>query len=318
MSDTPKVVAIVGPTAAGKTSLGITLAKQFDGEVISVDSRQVYKQMDIGTAKAQGGWRRVESQVGGGIEQLMQSRKALFVDGVAHWGIDLVEPDEDFSVADFKTYAEAKIKDIVQRGHKPMLVGGTGFWMKALIDNYNLAETEADPQLRATLEKKDNKALFEVYQELDPEGAKEIDRGNKRKLVRALEVTKRTGEPFSKRQKTGKNKFNVLQIGVKVEREKLYEKINERVDRMIARGLVDEVRELRNAYGCESEAMTGVGYRQICQFLNGEISLEEAVRVVKRDTRHYAKRQITWFKRDDRINWIENQEEAIVLVRKFI
>lgn len=318
MPDKPKVVAIVGPTAAGKTSLGIEVAKRFDGEVISVDSRQVYKKMDIGTAKAEGEWKRVEPETGGGIEQLMHSRKALFVDGVPHWGVDLVEPDEDFSVADFKTFAETKITDVTQRGRLPLLVGGTGFWLKALIDNYNLAETEADPELRAELEKKDPKALFEEYKKLDPEGAEEIDRGNKRKLVRALEVTKRTGEPFSKRQRTGENKFNVLQVGVKVERDRLYEKINERVDRMIARGLVDEVRALRDEYGCEAEAMTGIGYRQICQFLDGDISLDEAVRIIKRDTRHYAKRQITWFKRDDRINWIEDGEEAVELVDGFV
>jgi len=312
----PKIIAVVGPTAAGKTSLGIAIAKHVDGEVISVDSRQVYKEMDIGTAKVEGEWKRVETD--GGIEQLFQDHKALFVDGVPHWGIDLVVPNEPFSVADVQAYAEQKIDAILARGRVPILVGGTGFWIKAVIDRLNLAQAAPDEALREDLAQRSVMELFKKYQELDPEGAKGIDTENKRKLVRALEVTMTTGEPFSGRQKTLPSKYNVTQIGVEVPRDALYERINERVDAMIACGLIDEVRALRDKYGCDTEAMTGIGYRQICQFLEGEIDLKEAIRIIKRDTRHYAKRQLTWFGGDERINWVESEERAKRVVDAFL
>ena len=301
----PKVIVIVGPTAIGKTSVGIKIAKQINGEVISVDSRQVYRGMDIGTAKPS---RESDDSVES-ITDLFE--RPYMIEGVPHWGIDLVEPDADYSVAEFKIFAETKIDEIVKRGHVPILVGGTGLWLRAVIDNFDLTQTAADPELRAELESKTKGDLFHEYKQLDPEGAEIIDKDNKRRLVRALEVTKLTGKPFSQQQSAGEPKYDVLQIGLRVDREVLNERIDQRVDEMIASGLVDEVRSLKDRYGCEIESMTGIGYRQVCAFLDGKESLEDAVKEIKQATRRYAKRQMTWFKRDKRIQWVDSSEDAI-------
>ena len=301
-----KIIAIVGPTASGKTGLGIEVAKRWNGEVISIDSRQVYRGMNIGTAKPEGTW--------------VESRKTFLVDGVPHWGIDLVNPDEPYSVADFKQYAHQKIEEIVARGHVPILVGGTGFWLKTVIDNLDLTSTPGDSALRAQLSARTLGDLFHEYKQLDPEGAELIDKNNKRRVVRALEVTKLTGKPWSEQLRRSAERrseprpqgasgqtiydYDVLQIGLSVSREELIESIDTRVEEMVARGLVDEVRRLRDTYGCEIESMTGIGYRQVCRFLSGEEKLKDAIEEVKKDTRAYAKRQMTWFKRDSRIVWV--------------
>lgn len=330
----PKIIAIVGPTASGKTGVGIEIAKRVGGEVMSVDSRQVYRGMDIGTAKvrpasviarsepqASDEVRRSQTRPLGraisSIHDLFRDQPVI-VDGIPHWGIDLVDPDEDFSVADFKAYAERKIEEIVKRGHTPILVGGTGLWVSALIDNYDLTETAGDPALRVELEARPLGDLFAEFKRLDPVGAEIIDRENKRRVARALEVCKLTGRPFSKQQTKGELKYNVLQIGLSVPREVLNERINDRVDEMIANGLVSEVRRLRDQYGCGIDAMTGIGYRQICAFLEGDTSLAEAIEATKKATRQYAKRQMTWFKRDPRIHWITDTQEAVELASRFL
>jgi tRNA dimethylallyltransferase len=314
----PKIIAVVGATASGKTSLGIELAKRFDGEVVSVDSRQVFKGMDVGTAKPKGEWLDGEIEKGGSIDQLFGARHRFLVEGVVHWGIDLVGPDEDFSAADFKKYAQGRIADITSRGKLPILAGGTGFWLKALIDNLDLASTPSDPKLRAELEAQTLGDLFHEYKQLDPEGAKIIDKENKRRVIRALEVTKLAGKPFSEIKTKGEPEYDVLQLGLEVPREVLYERIDDRVDEMIGMGLVNEVRALREEYGCEIPSMTGIGYRQVCEFLSGEVKLTEAIEEVKKDSRHYAKRQMTWFKRDERIVWVSSGEDVGGLVEKFL
>jgi len=313
----PKIIAIVGPTASGKTGLGIEIAKKWNGEVISVDSRQIYRGMTIGTGKVQGKLVEAEIEKGGSIDQIFGSRKMLLVDSVLHWGIDLVDPDEHFSVAEFKEYTQKKIEEIIARGKLPVLVGGTGFWLKVLIDNLDLTQTSGDPVLRAELEARTLGDLYHELKQFDPEGAEVIDKQNKRRVVRALEVTKLTGKPWSQQQSAGEAKYDVLQIGLKVDKDVLAERISQRVDEMVAVGLVGEVRGLKEKYGCEIESMTGIGYRQICGFLNGEEKLKDAIEDVKTDSRQYAKRQMTWFKRDPRIYWIEPRESVDRMIEEF-
>ncbi|MCH8049094.1 tRNA (adenosine(37)-N6)-dimethylallyltransferase MiaA [Patescibacteria group bacterium] len=297
----PKLIVIVGPTASGKTDLAIKIAKQFDGEVISADSRMVYRGMDIGTAKPEG--KRGESYM---------------INGVPHWGIDILEPDEDFTAANFKKYADQTIKEIIERGHVPILAGGTGLYVSAVVDNLTFTEVPPNEDLRQKLEALTNDELLARISEKDPKTAETIDAANRRRLIRALEIIETTGEPLAKQQRKGKSKYEVLEIAIDLPREELYERIDQRVDRLIATGLVDEVRGLKEQYGCEINAMTGIGYRQICAFLQGFIKLKDAIELLKRDTRHYAKRQMTWFRRDDRIKGISSDNQALELVKNFL
>lgn len=249
MSTLSKIIVVLGPTASGKTGLSLEIAREIGGEVISADSRTIYRGMDIGTAKVEG------DQV---VRYAGSQDEGLVVEGVAHWGIDLINPDEDFTVVDFKEYAEHKIDEIRARGHVPMIVGGTGLYIRSLVENFGFD------------------------------------------------------------QSMGERKYDALQIGLKVEREKLYERIDARVDKMMDHGLLDEVRALKEVYGCDVKSMTGIGYRQLCEYLEGDTTLKEAVRVIKRDSRHYAKRQMTWFARDEDVVWIEDGDEALKLVQKFL
>lgn len=309
----PKIVAVLGPTASGKTGLAIALAKEFSGEVISVDSRQIYKGMDIGTAKEPGDWQDYEGD------------RALIIEGVPHWGIDLVEPNKEMNVAEFKEYAEKKIDEIVARGKLPILAGGTGFWVQAIVKNLEIPEVEPDLVLRKTLESKSEDELFEMYQKKDPTGAEVIDKKNKARLVRALEVCFKTGQPFSKQQTKGESKYDVLQLAIEVDRDVLYDRINTRVDQMIQEGLVEEVKGLIEKYGTVPIAMTGIGYRQIAGMLESATDgtraddlLAEAVEQIKRDTRNYAKRQVSWFRRDESVKWVKNIDEAREICRDYL
>lgn len=301
-----KILVLVGPTASGKTAIGIELARLFDGEVLCVDSRTIYKEMAIGTAKPQGEKGQDEPL----SIQMLFSEKPIIVEGIPHWGLDLVFPNESFTVANFKQYAEQKIEEILGRGKLPILVGGTGLYISAIIDNLSLTKVTANEELRKELEKLSDEDLLKRLEEKDPFAFETIDTTNRRRVLRALEIIETTGEPLEKSRTKGEERYDALMIGIDVDREILYERINERVDRMIASGLVDEVRQLKDRYGCEGNAMTGIGYRQICAFLNGKMRLREAIDLVKRDSRHYAKRQLTWFKRDARIYWVDSLQSA--------
>jgi tRNA dimethylallyltransferase len=291
----PKLLAIVGPTASGKTALGIRLAKKFYGEVISVDSRQVYRGMDVGTGKMK--------------EQ----------EGVPHWGLDLISPSaQDYSVAEFKKYAEEKIQEILGRGNLPILVGGTGLWMRAVTENLLLPDVPSDKKVREELSKKNLDALLSAYAVLDPVGSKTIQTSNKRRLIRAIEVCRATGRPFSEFLKRGDQKFQTLKLGLEVPKEELFQKIAARVDQMIQEGLVDEVQSLMDRFGCDTPAMSGIGYRQICRHLQGEMTLVEAIADIKKSTRAFAKRQITWFKKEKGMVWIKTAEEAFQLVQRWM
>jgi len=305
MSKLPKIVVVLGPTASGKTDLGIFLAKKFNGEIISADSRQVYKKMDIGTAKPEGVWQG----------------DAYMVEGVPHYMLDIIDPDTEFSLADYKKQVEEKIADILNRGKLPIIVGGTGLYIWSIVDNLDIPKVAPNKELRDVLEKKDLEDLVEQLKKEDPETVTKIDLKNPRRVVRALEVAILSKDSFVKQRNKYEPKYEVLQIGLNWSREELNEKINIRVEMMIKGGLVDEVKELeKEGYDWKLPSMSGIGYKQIGYYLRGEMSLPEAVELLKKDTRRYAKRQMTWFKRGARINWVEKKDviAAEQLIQKFL
>lgn len=300
MSTKPRIVVIVGPTASGKTALGVALAQQFGGEIISADSRQIYRGMDIGTAKP----------------------TAMERAAVPHHLIDIKTPDEDYTVADYKADATAAIKKIAARGKLPIVVGGTGLYVKAVVENLDIPKTEAHPELRAKIEsdiaRNGLAAVFETLVALDPEAAYVVDPKNPRRVMRALEVAIATGEPFTAQRKKNEPLFSALTLGLNPEPELLRERINQRIDEMICDGLVDEVAQLIKKYSTTSAAFDAIGYREIIAHLNGTISLDDAIAIMKTDTWHYAKRQMTWFKKDKTTHWIKNKDDAFALVQEFL
>lgn len=311
----PKILAVVGPTASGKTDLGIILARAFDGEVICADSRTLYRGMDIGTGKPEG----TRAGVSDGLSlQSMVAEKPLLVEGIPHWGIDLVNPDQVFTVAEFQAYADERIADIISRGKLPILVGGTGLYMRAVIDRPNFTEVPPNESLRLELATLSNEQLLEEIADRDPDTAATIDSDNRRRLERAIEILRATGKTLGETQKFEAPKYDALQIGVDLDRDVLYDRIDARVDGMVASGLVDEVRKLKNEYGSDAPALTGIGYRQIVDFLDGKSKLRDAVLRIKFDSHHYAKRQETWFKRDERIVWTKNSAEALAAAESFL
>jgi tRNA dimethylallyltransferase len=304
----PKLIVILGPTASGKTGLSLRLAKKIGGEIIHADSRQIYKKMSIGTAKPESGqWINTGDKV------------SYYVDDVPHHLIDFLDPGKSFTVAQFRDTALKYVKLARKRGRHPMIVGGTGLYIQALIDNYTIPRIPPNNKLRRSLEEKTDPALLLLLEALDPEAVKKIDKKNKRRIIRALEVSILSGEPFSAQQSRGEPIFDTLKIGINVPREELYQRINVRVDKMIDRGLVEEVKGLmRQKYNWELPSMSGVGYRQFRPYLEGNISLEEAINNLKRDTRRYARRQMTWFRRDPEIYWVSDYKEAESLVEGFL
>lgn len=315
MKPLPHLVVVVGPTASGKTALSIPIARAFSGEIISADSRTIYKELDIGTAKP-----RPDEGGGGGGEDIRSlfGEKPLIYEGIPHWGMNVRSPSETFSASEYQAYADKKIEEIIARGNLPILVGGTGLYVAAVVDRPSFAEVPPDPALRLELATKSNEELFEEIAEKDPDTAARIDAKNRRRLERALEILRSTGKRLAEVQKKGEPRYNVCMLGVEVLRETLNERIDARVDAMIAEGLVDEVRALRAKYGDEAPGMTGIGYRQFTAFFRGEMSLKDAVAALKHDTKQYAKRQMTWFQRDKRIQWVKTPEEALKRVADWL
>lgn len=314
MKPLPHLVVVVGPTASGKTALSIPIARAFSGEIISADSRTIYKELDIGTAKP----RPDEGGDSGGEDiRSLFGEKPLVYEGIPHWGMNVRSPNETFSASEYQAYADKKIEEIIARGNLPILVGGTGLYVAAVVDRPSFAEVPPDPALRLELATKSNEELFEEIAEKDPDTAARIDAKNRRRLERALEILRSTGKRLAEVQKKGEPRYNVCMLGVEVPREILNERIDARVDAMIAEGLVDEVRALRAKYGDEAPGMTGIGYRQFTAFFRGEMSLKDAILTLKHDTRQYAKRQMTWFQRDKRIQWVKTPEEALRYVDKW-
>lgn len=283
------LLVIVGPTAVGKTALSLWLARAIDLEIISADSRQIYRGLDIGTAKA------------------TPEEQAL----VPHHLIDVVDPDQVMSAADFQERAYTAIEAIHERGRLPALVGGTGQWVQAVVEGWSIPRVPPDSDLRAELEAlaqtAGGQALYDRLVAVDPAAAAKIHPNNVRRVIRALEVYEKTGVPISEHQAKRGQRFHTLQIGLTMPRELLYERIDRRIDHMMAVGLLDEVRRLVAAgYGLELPAMSGLGYRQMGQFIAGEVSLEEAVALIKKETHRFVRQQFNWFRLDDdRIHWFD-------------
>lgn len=285
-----KVIVIAGPTASGKTNLAIELAKEIDGEIINADSRSIYIGMDIGTGKP--------------TEDEMIN--------IPHHLFNIKNPDEEFSVAEFKRLANDKIEEIHDRGKTPIIVGGTGLYIDALVYNFNLREEKGNKKLRERLDKKSTKGLFNELKKKDPKTAEIIDSKNKRRLVRAIEIYEQTGEPKASHDKRNPLPKNISYFTIQFPREELYKRINQRVVKMFDTGLVNETKKLLNKYSPDIPVMKTMGYRESVQYLNNEITLEEAISKTQQAHRNFAKRQITWFKKNKDIVLVKNNLKDLI------
>lgn len=288
------LIILTGPTAVGKTALSVELAKKIGGEIISADSMQVYRFMDIGSAKIK--------------PEEMQC--------VPHHLIDVLMPEEEFNVFRFQEMAKTAIREIYERGNIPIIAGGTGFYIQALLYDIAFNEEEGASKVRVRLEEEaeslGNLALFERLKNLDPESAEIIHPNNTKRLIRALEYYELNGSKISDHNRIEREKqspYAFCYFVLNDDREKLYSRIEKRVDEMLSDGLLEEVKKLKNmGYHKEMVSMQGLGYKEILSYLEGECSLEEAVYLIKRDTRHFAKRQLTWFRREKAVIWVDKKE----------
>lgn len=283
----PKVIVIGGPTASGKTSAAIELAKKINGEIISADSMQIYKEMNIGTAKPT-------------INEM---------DGIKHYLIDFVSPDENFNVTKYVDLAKESIEEILNKGKIPIIVGGTGLYISTLINGIEFSKVSEDPNYRQEMlefaEENGAEALHEKLKEIDEEAAKTIDANNIRRVIRALEIYKVTGKTKTQVDLESKKEveYDYMLYIIDTPREELYDRINRRVDNMVSDGLIIEVENLIKKYDVSKTAMQGLGYKEVVMFLNGQISYDEMIEKIKLETRHYAKRQLTWFRREKNATW---------------
>lgn len=305
-NDKPKICIIVGPTGVGKTDISIELAKALNGEIISADSAQVYKYMDIGTAKAD--------------EAEMQ--------GIEHYMIDEVNPDQSFSVAQFRDRAESYIQEITAKGKLPIIAGGTGLYINSLLNNLDFTPSVGDEDFRQEMQdiadQKGAEYLHNMLKDIDAESYQRLHPNDTRRVIRALEVYKYTGKTisyFQEESRKAPSRYDFAFVGLTMDRQRLYDRINRRVDIMLKKGLISEVQQLLDmGYSRELVSMQALGYKEIVQYLENEISLEEAIFILKRDSRHYAKRQLTWFRRDERIKWFnfDDYEDRSLLLKNII
>jgi tRNA dimethylallyltransferase len=288
------VIAIVGPTAVGKNELALYLAQYFPAEIVGADSRQIYRYMDIGTNKP------------------TPAERA----SVPHHVIDVVEPDEDFSLAMYHQLAIQALKAIQQKGNLPLLVGGSGLYVWSLVEGWKIPQVAPNQQLRRQLEARaeqgGSQSLYQELEDIDPTAAAKINPGNNRRIIRALEIYNATGQPSSKLQRKEAPDFPIMLIGLTQERNDLYRSIDWRVDKMIQRGLVEEVEQLfKKGYGPSLPSMSGIGYKQIGQFLRGEMTLPQAIDKIKYETHRLARHQYAWFRlSDSRIHWFDTSKAA--------
>lgn len=301
----PKIIVIVGPTTSGKTDLGIFLARKFNGEVISADSRQIYREFNIGTAKPKGGWMR------------KNGKSNYVVEGVIHYLIDVIDPKEDFTLSDYKKMSLAAIAEVLKKGKVPLLVGGTALYIYTIVENFHVPSVKSSPALRSRLEKKRTVELFRQLKRLDPQAA-EITGQNKRRLIRALEVIENTGKKFSELRKKGPLLFKTLKIAPALKQEEILKRIETRTKRMLEAGLLVEVKDLAKRYSWALPPMQTIDYQEFKEYLQGKESLAKAVEKANKAHKEFARRQMTWFKRDKQIHWIKDFAEAEKLVEQFL
>ena len=290
------LIILTGPTAVGKTKASIGLAKALNGEIISADSMQVYKYMDIGSAKI----------------------KPEEMQGVKHYLVDELEPDEEFHVVKFQQMAKEAMEEIYAKGKVPIIVGGTGFYIQAILNDIDFTENNEDTPYRSELEaiakEQGNKVLHQMLAEVDPESAQAIHANNVKRVIRALEFYKLTGQKISEhneKERAKESPYDFCYFVLNDERQNLYNRIDIRIDQMLEEGLLEEVTALKNkGYTKDMVSMQGLGYKEILDYLNGECTLEEAIYILKRDTRHFAKRQLTWFRRERDVIWVDKNKYA--------
>lgn len=290
----PKAIVICGPTASGKTALSIELAKKIDGEIISCDSMQIYKDMDIGTAKP--------------TKEEMQ--------GIKHYLIDFVSPDKRYSVADFKQDAKNAMKEIIAKGKTPIIVGGTGLYVDSLIYEIDYPNIEFDENYRKQLEEKAEKEglekLYEEAKKIDPQAIEKISVNDQKRILRILEIYHATGKNKTEQEKESRKnpvEYDYHVYAINWDREKLYERINKRVDIMIEQGLIEEVQKIYQKYETFPTAMQGLGYKEVVEYLENKCTKEEMIEKIKMETRRYAKRQLTWFRKNKQTIWLDGQEK---------
>jgi tRNA dimethylallyltransferase len=289
LSNKEKLAVLIGPTAVGKTKMSIELAKRLNGEIISGDSMQIYRGMDIGTAKI----------------------KKEEMESIPHYLIDIKDPDETFSVAEFQELVRKKISEISSRGKLPIIVGGTGLYIQSVIYDYQFSDAPSDDEFRKKLEQeaalKGNDALFHKLMKIDPESAEKIHPNNIRRVIRALEIYYCTGKTMSEYQKKQVHEllYHTVIVGLTMDRDRLYERINKRVDMMIAEGLVEEVERFWRAGLRDCQSIQAIGYKELYDYFDGRISFEEAVENLKQNSRRYAKRQLTWFRNKMNVKWFD-------------
>lgn len=332
MQALPKVIAVVGTTASGKSDLGLALAKAFNGEMISLDSRQIYRYMDIGTNKEPGSLvertekiketkafdtyerhlQKIESPI-----TLQEALSTVYLtDGIPNYMISVVNPDETLTLAHFQTLAFGIIEDILSRGKVPILVGGTSLYTTAILENWEIPDVEPDKELRNELDQLSDVELIRYLDAVDKKATQKIDLGNRRRIIRAIEIA--VQGKMNKSKSKLEPKYTPLYLAPQVDRETIYERINTRVDKMIEQGLIEEVKQIGEEYGYDIVSMTGHAYQQIGKHLQGEWDLETAIEESKKVTRHYAKRQLTWWRKYGEVKWVENVDEAVEITKQFL
>ena len=291
-----KVIVICGPTASGKTALSIELAKKINGEIVSCDSMQIYKEMDIGTAKPT-------------LEEMQE---------IKHYMIGIISPNERYSVADYKKDAKKAIREILNKGKVPIVVGGTGLYIDSLIYEIEYQDIEFDKEYREHLEKevkeKGLEELYNVAKEIDPEAIEKISKNDKKRILRILEIYHATGENKTEQERKSRQKeveYDYKVYALNMDREKLYDRINKRVDKMIEEGLIQEVEKIYKKYNDFPTAMQGLGYKEVVEYLEGKLTKEEMIEKIKQETRRYAKRQLTWFRKNKQTIWLDVGKNTI-------